>query len=385
MRNTLILFAAFVGISVPSLAAKPVTIEQLKQILTAAQSAHQTDDGVAQQLADAKLTARLTGAALQELIAISPGLKTSEALHAIADASAFLDPPSSELLDKPAPTGAEQSAIFAQTLHYAVHTLPTLPNFLGTRVTEHYVDTPRGLESQQPEQRGGLFLIGTHRAPIAFRDGRETDDPTLMAASAASEKKDHAKGTKQANAADPVGGLSSWGEFGPILKVVLGDSMKGKLTWARWEQQAGKPVAVFQFAVDRAVSHYGVSYCCETLIETTSAGLTEVKRPVTLRQVGYHGYLEVDPEAGTILRITIEADLLPEDMIQQASMMVEYGPVKIGDNNHFCPTRSVSVSISSAQSESHGEVHSLKRMLLNDVQFTDYHRFGSEATLIAHE
>jgi hypothetical protein len=107
MRNILILFAALVGITVPSLAAKPVTVEQLKQTLAAAQSAHQADDAVAQQLADTKLTARLTGSALQELIAISPGPKTTEALHAIADASAFLDPPPSEILDKPAPSGAE--------------------------------------------------------------------------------------------------------------------------------------------------------------------------------------------------------------------------------------------------------------------------------------
>jgi len=379
MRNPVILLAIFSAASLPALAAKPVTVEQLQQTMAAAQSEHRSDDAQAQQLADARLTARLTGATLHQLIALSPGPKTTQALHAIAGASSFLDPPSNEILNKPAPTGAEQSAIFGLTLRYVVHTLPTLPNMLATRETEHYVDTLRGLE-QESVQRGELYWLGTHRAPISYRDGHETDDPTLMAT--ASEKKDHPKGAKETGNADPVGGLSSWGEFGPILKVVLGDSIKGKLSWARWEQENGKPAAVFQFTVDRAASHYGMSYCCEVLTENTNAGIMLVKHPVNLRQIGYHGYLEADPETGTILRITIEADLKPEDFVQRASMMVEFGPVNIGDSTYVCPTRSVSISVSRTEFEAHGAVESTNRLLLNDVEFTDYHRFGSESTLI---
>lgn len=378
MRNSGIILAILAS-SLPALAARSVTVEQLQQALATAQSEHQSDEAEAKQLADAKLTVRLTGDPLQKLIALSPGPKTTQALHAIAGASAFLDPPANEILSKPAPTGAEQSAIFGLTLHYVVHTLPTLPNLLATRETEHYVDTLRGLE-QESVQRGELYWLGTHRAPISYRDGRETDDPTLMAA--ASEKKDHAKGAKETGNADPVGGLSSWGEFGPILKVVLGDSIKGKLSWARWEQENGKPTAVFQFAVDRPISHYGMSYCCEARTEHTNAGYMLVKNPVNLRQIGYHGYLEADPETGAILRITIEADLKPEDFVQRASMMVEFGPVKIGDSTYVCPTRSVSISVSRTEFESHGAVESTNRLLLNNVEFTDYHRFGSESTLI---
>ena len=379
MRNPVILFAMFLAASLPALAAKPVTVEQLQQTLATAQAEHRSDDAQAQQLADAKLTVRLTGTALQQLVALSPGPKTTQALHAIAGASAFLDPPANEILTKPAPTGAEQSAIFGLTLHYVVHSLPTLPNLLATRATEHYVDTLRGLD-QESVQRGELYWLGTHRAPISYRDGHETDDPTLMAT--ASEKKDHAKAAKETGNADPVGGLSSWGEFGPILKVVLGDSIKGKLSWARWEQENGKAAAVFQFAVDRSISHYGMSYCCEVRTESTSAGIMLVKHPVNLRQIGYHGYLEVDPETGTILRVTIDADLKPEDFVQRASMMVEFGPVSIGDSTYVCPTRSVSISVARTEFEAHGAVESTNRLLLNDVEFTDYHRFGSESTLI---
>jgi VWFA-related protein len=379
MRRNLTTLAVLGIFSLPALAVKTVTLEQLQQTLQAAQTAHQSDDATAQQLSDFRLSARLVGNTLQHGIAVSPGPKTTQALHIIADASAFLDPPSDQTQNKPAPGGTEQSAIFAQTLHYAVHVVPTLPNFVATRVTEHYVDSMRGLESQESQQRGGLFLLGIHSAPISYRDGRETDDPSLRTTSAHPDKKKH---PGQPGNADPIGGLTSWGEFGPILKVVLGDSIKGKLTWARWQLEDSKPVAVFRFEVDRSTSHYGLSYCCETSTESTAGAFVQTKHPVTLRQIGYHGFLEVDPEAGTILRITIEADLHPEDLILQASMMIEYAPVKIADATYYCPTHSVSSSVSLTQIESHGELHPARRMLLNDVEFVDYHRFGSESTLI---
>jgi len=380
MRSSLIALALFNAFSLSALAAKPMTVEQLQASMAAAQAEHRTDDAQLKQLADIRLTARLTGFDLQQMAALSPGPATTQALYAIADASAFLDPPASEIPDKPAPTPSEQSAMFAQTLHYAVHVLPTLPNLLAIRSTQHYVDSLRGLEFVSA-QRGELYWIGNHQAPVAFRDGRETDDPATTAASEGAEKKNHTAGTRESGAPDPVGGLSSWGEFGPILKVVLGDSIKGKLSWARWELENGKPVAVFHFAVDRSLSHYGISYCCEITAEATSAGLSKVKRPVLLRQVGYHGNLEVEPETGAILRVVIEAELRPEDSIQRSSMMVEYGPVKIGDSVSICPVHSVSITASRAEYESHGEMDSFTRMLLNDVRFTDYHRFGSESTL----
>ena len=376
-----VVFAIFTAIPVAAIGPKTMTPDELRQALQAVQSAKSTDEAVAQQLAEVRLSARLTGTPLRQLVAMSPGPKTAQALHAIADSSAFLDPAPSEIPDRPAPSAQEQSAMFSQALRYAVHVLPTLPNFLATRVTEHYVDTMRGIDSESV-QRGGLYLLGTYRTPIALRAGRETDDPSVLASLPGSQAKGRGKDAKADAGANR--GLSSWGEFGPILKVVLGDSIKGKLSWARWEVEDGKTVGVLRFAIDRSISHYGVNFCCETTADftNTSIGIPDVVSKSVFRQAGYHGTLELDRDTGTILRLTIEADLDPSDEIKQASMMVEYGPVKIGDDLHICPKRSVAVSISNARFESHGELDTAKRMLLNDVEFADYHRFGSEATLI---
>jgi VWFA-related protein len=365
------------AIAIPAVAVRRLTVDQLQQIVTLSQSMHRTDDVTQKQLSDVKLTARLTGAALQQLVAASPGPKTVQSLYAIADESAFLDPPPDQLSPDPAPEIATQKAIVNRTVDYVLHTLPALPNLTATRITTHFVDTMHGLDDQSSESRGGLFLTGTYRSAMAFRDGRETDDPTLTTTKAPAPK----QAPKQAKPQTSVTGMSSWGEFGPILGVVLVDSAKGKLTWVRWQQQDGKPVAVFQFSVDRSVSHYQLNYCCETSMGTYDP-LNSQRKIATLKP-GYHGRLEIDPETGTILRILIEADLHPDDSIQRASMMVEYGPVKIGDRLHVCPTRSVATTLSRAEFLSHGNLESVNRLQLNDAQFVDYHRFGSESRLIA--
>ena len=392
-----------------------MTVEQLQQTLAAAQSSHRKDDDLVQQLADVELVSRVGSAALQQLLAASAGPKTTAELRALADASVFLDPPAGEIPTTPAPDLAAQKAILGKTIHYVARTLPTLPDFVATRVTQHFDDLPQVLEPGGWPTRAGLHLDGASQMPIAYHDGRETDDPSVALTKEAGIKKvdqPQAKSQAQAKSTDAVdnksstasgasSGLTSWGEFGPILGVVLVDAAKGKLSWSHWEQRDGKPAAVFQFAVNRSVSHYNVQYCCVTSREViggsygTSGGGRESQQAnqgmlraglsVFHEITGYHGNFSVDPDTGTILRIAIEADLKSDDPIQRAAIMVEYGSVKIGDNTYICPTRSISDSVSHElyQSSQTSPFVDMAELQLNEVEFTAYHRFGSESTLIA--
>src|SRR5450631_1401655 len=144
----LLLFIILISIPISSFAAKPITAAQLQELLAAAGAEHQSDDAVARRLADVKLTARLTGEPLQQLIAVSPGPITTQTLHVIADDSAFLDPSPDEVPATPAPVIATQKAMLSRTVSYIAHTMPALPNFLASRVTEHYVGSLLGLPSQ---------------------------------------------------------------------------------------------------------------------------------------------------------------------------------------------------------------------------------------------
>jgi VWFA-related protein len=390
----------------PALAAKRMTAEQLLQLLTAAQSSHRKDIDLVQQLSDVELDARVSPAVLQQLLALSAGPKSAAELRALADLSAFLDAPADEIPSTPSPDFATQKEIIGKTVHYLARTLPTLPDFVATRVTEHYDDMPQVLEAGGWPTRAGLHLVTTTRMPIAFQDGRETDDPSLGPSLDPSLGPSPGSGIRKIAAAEAqpaLAGLTSWGEFGPILGVVLVDAAKGKLSWARWEQLDGRPVAVFQFAVDRSVSHYNVQYCCVNSREVVGGSYATggngrgggqqgpnkgmLKSDLApFRQItGYHGTLTVDPDTGVILRIAIEADLKSVDAIQRAALLVEYGQVKIGDSTYTCPIRSISDSVSHDlyQPTPTSPFVDMVKQQLNEVAFTGYHRFGSESTLVA--
>jgi len=381
----LVVFVALSCLSCPAFAAKRITAEQLQQTLATAQSSHRPDDAVAKQLEDMELAARLSSTALQQLIAVSPGPKTTAALRTLSDQSAFLPPPAEEIPAKPAPDIATQKAMLAQTIHYVARTLPTLPDFLATRKTEHFDDSPHSASVGAWPTRTGFLYRAEVEVPIAFQDGRETDDPSATATTPSVKKSNRVKYQKPNASSSSNLGLSSWGEFGPILGLVLVDAAKGKLSWARWEQSDGKPAAVFQFSVDRSVSHYNVQYCCVEDRSAEDHDLNGILRTKELHQiVGYHGTLTIDPDTGTILRIVIETDLHPDDPIQRGAIMVEYGPVKIGSATYMCPTHSVALSLSHAnyQASPIAALVDIVELQLNDATFTNYRRFGSEATLI---
>jgi VWFA-related protein len=376
-----------VALQFPAFAAKRVTIEQLQQVVVGAQASHRSDEAVVQQLTDVKLTARLNSFLLQKLVAASPGPKTTQALQALADTSAFLNPPAEEIPPRPVPDVATQKAIMGLVIHYVARTMPTLPNFMATRVTQHFSDLREIAHEGSESPLGGLYSRGTVRTPVAFRSGQESDDPALLAlASAKGANRQDAKDAKVVKAG--AFGLSSWGEFGPILSIILVDAAKGKLGWAGWEQWDGKPVAVFQFSVGSSASHYTLQYWRDAngqVIGSNYKWEPWQESPKSIREVaGYSGRLTVDQETGTILKIEIEASLRPDDDLKRADMLVEYGQVKIGDRIYTCPTHSITVFTSKQklQNTPIAPMQNVEEMQLNDVEFTGYRRFGSEATLI---
>jgi VWFA-related protein len=90
--------------------------------------------------------------------------------------------------------------------------------------------------------------------------------------------------------------------------------------------------------------------------------------------------MAVDPLSGTILRLTIEADMKADDPISVAEIMVEYGSVEIGGNKFVCPVKSLSVSAALVPEIS---THSPIKKSLNVTEFTDYHQFRTTSHLLA--
>jgi VWFA-related protein len=378
----LILLALVTVLALPAYAARRVTVEQLEQTLTAAIAAHTADADMVRQIGALELSERLTDAALNRFatrFTLSP--HAALALQLLADQSAFLDPPASELPATAAPDAAAQQRMMDMARGFAVVILPHLPNFFATRATQRFDNSPQVMEKGGWAVRGGLHQVGTASQEITYREGHEILDSNASAAAGAPRPQLEL-------------GLRSWGEFGPALTVVLADTSKGTMTFSHWEQTSAGLAAVYRYSVPRAASHYGVTYCC--VMEEQPGGVSSTGggrgrsggqminqlQPVVshaFRETpGYHGSLFIDPATGAILRITLEAELKSGDPLLRAGTVIEYGPVSIGDQRFICPVRSLALSMEEA---SHQDL--LPLLLLNETSFTHYHRLGASARILA--
>ena len=359
-------------------AANRISVQQLEEQITSAKNKKDADE--ARQLASLDLSERLSTARFRQLKALLPGEKSEQALLALADKSSFLQPPASDIPATAAPDLASQRRMLALTVNYLAKTLPLLPNLFATRETRRF----EGLPSVGLEGENDVAEVDHSAATVFFRDGQEFVDAGS------------AKGNKKQS---PDVGLTTWGEFGSVLGIVVTDAARSNLKWGHWELGDSGPAAVFQYSVPKEKSHYDLRFCC-----ITEAYGFEVNM-LTLR-TGYHGEITVDPDSGVIERLTIIAESDPGDPIRDASILIEYGPQQIGSNTYICPTRGIALAETPnlktvrdalAQRSLNGIAHlqasaaatnldalsrEPKQVLLNDVAFREYHLFHVETSIL---
>ena len=349
----------------PNTAVKPVTVQQLNQVLAAAHG--KRDKELARELSGLELTDRISPTQLSAWSAEVNGVRSRQALVAIADASAFLSPPATDIPADPPPDSATQQRILSLAVDYLGKTMPKLPNLFATRTTLRYEEEPEHYDQTGHKRIGyePMHLTDNSKATVFYRNGKEVVE---------------AAAKKRRNPRPQDRYLVTHGTFGPILGVVILDAVAAQnhWTWSRWERSSGATRAVFRYAVPEEKSHYRVEYCC--MPETDG---TTVFRKVT----GYHGEIAIDPASGAILRLEITAEFKPNLPIHLSQTLVEYGPVQIGGNTYICPIRSVSIS----RGRTLRQVTELGQgfttfgpyaTTLNDVTFGDYHVFRSESRVL---
>ena len=402
MKRTMMLAGMIAAVAFHAAASRRVSVQQLQELLAADDAAHRADLEVAHQIGELDMTERLTVNTLGHLAATHMlGPKTALALQLLSDQSMFLDPPASEQPATELPTVTEQRRMLDAARAYSVQTWVRMPNFFVTRVTNRFDDGPHVLVKGTWPVRSGLQPVGSSQRKVTFRQGKEILDTPADSSS------------PTANSQREIG-LHSWGEFGPELTVVLADIANREIAFEYWEQIGTRLAAVFRYTIPRASSHYSVSYCC--LVEQVSArnqfgygggggrGQSQVFHTAetdlehTYTEIpGYHGTIAIDPATGAVLRISIQAELSKDDPLLRAETMVEYGPVKIGDREFICPTRSLAISVE--RSSTAKEVSRLTAdnsgwqspfsnapiapiLLINETSFVDYHRLGSSARIL---
>jgi VWFA-related protein len=366
------------GIAWPAMADKNLSIEQMEQMLIKLQG--KPDGKVAGELEDLQLTERVSPARLARWETGFPGKRTHEELMKLADMTSFMNPPASDVLRDPPPDVETEERMLALAFDYVRLTTAKLPNFYATRETTHFEDTlthraeytysgsmameghgSMALPTPTPgmdsiTEYRGLHSTGEYSMTVTYRDGHEALDEVT---------------DKRKKEEESTLGLTSSGEFGPILGALVKDVVHTGVSFLRWEQGNGEPAAVFRFAVPANQSHFR--------IEINLGGKEERFFPA------YHGEIEIDPATGEILRLSEVADSAPQNELMRAAIVVEYAPVKIGDQSYICPVRGVAFSMVSVPKGSAADDASKPVQInLNDVAFTHYHEFGSEARIVAN-
>lgn len=207
-----------------------------------------------------------------------------------------------------------------------------------------------------------LHEIGISRTDVLYRNGRESVN---------------AEGARRAGLPPLPPELSTIGEFGPILIVTLGDAAKGKVVWSHWEQGAAGPEAVFHYNVPEPASRYAVAF----------PNPFPVVLGDTVQHPAYHGEIAINPVDGSILRLTLVAELKPGDSVTEADILVEYGPVEIGGKTYICPVKSVNLvrfpvtgAVQSGNTTQY--IPGFLKTQVNDSLYKQYHMFRAEIRIL---
>jgi hypothetical protein len=334
---------------------KRLSLEELQKLVEMDES----DATKASQLTGCELTERLSERRLASLYGIAHGKRTREQLRILADASSFLDPPSDEIPTAPPPSADEQQHMLSMMSAYLATAIHRLPDYFARRNTTRYQETAMYLE-------GGVHYQPLHRTDssttsVRYRNGREEADA-----------KSH-----WLRLGNPE--LITVGVFGPALQDVLNAITKnGQLPWIRWEQVASGRAAVFRATIQTNQSHRDVWACC-----TPDADGNQTYQ----RYAGYHIEIAIDPGSGAILRLSFQFDLKSTTPMTRSDIMIEYGPVEMGEKTYYCPLRSISINRArSVRTLSDWDESFMTYgpyvTMLNDITFDRYHVFRSESRIL---
>ncbi|HET7104152.1 MAG TPA: hypothetical protein VFI20_08690 [Terracidiphilus sp.] len=322
-----------------------VTVSQLEEALRA--GLNMRDGDLAFELEGLVLTERMTSERLAAWEQTLHGKRSRLALVALADGSAFLDPPLTDVSGLQRPSLAEQNQMVAKAITLLTRELSTRDRLISERTTTQFQDTWEGWTSEYVWASGQPWRkTDDSRDSVTYEGGEEVPAPD------ASTRK-----------SKPTGeiGMAAPGTFGSLLAAAIVDASRGEMAWSRWEQGANGPEAVFSYRIPEKASHYAVKYVSIDGRNTRALS----------RNAAYHGEIAMAAGTGDILRLTVVADLPRNLPLLKSKVMVEYRPTTLDGKPFLCPARSVALSSGQALSDSGkaGGGAGPEITVLNDVVF----------------
>jgi len=240
--------------------------------------------------------------------------------------------------DRPAPDAAEQKKILADATDYAFNHERNLPNFLCIQTTRRFQAYPARDFQGRDEWRPIDIIVER----LAYFEHHE--DYKVLEINGISSSIDHEK----------LGGASSSGEFGSVMKGIFAPETATDFNWQTWFTLRGRKMHVYAYRVAVDKSDYHV------MVREQSRDLV----------AAYHGLIFIDDRKHAIHRITLHADGIPPSFpIQDISLMLDYDYTRIGDTDYLLP---LTFELRSREG---------KFQVKNDVDYDQYRKFTADSSV----
>jgi hypothetical protein len=300
--------------------------------------AHRPDRDIATLVDGAHLIEKLDIAVVEELQSEGAGPETLDALDRAQELSRNLPKPAAALplFDAPPPpTSEEQAKTIDQARTLALEYTGTLPNFLCTETVRRYA---AGKNAGVWKRRDVLTIA------LAFTDKGEQYKLLTIDG--------HPTNKKLAD----VGGTMSNGEFGSLLKVIFTPKYAATFEWERWTRLGGRLTAVFTYDIEQKNSPYTINWNTHTKHYSGKFAL--------------RGAVYIDRETNHVMRFTDNALDIPANWpILATPSTLDYDYADVGGRAYLLPKHVDSrVLMKSEQTR-------------NRIEFGDYRKFSSEATV----
>ena len=340
MRRCIQFVCLIVGLASVASAQMTMSVEKLVAFIKSSVQQKDDDRKVAEIVKKIKLTNQLDAPTIESLQEAGAGRLTVAALKALRTDSASLPAapaPVAKVTAAPIPGPSEelQQTVLAAITQSAVSYSEGLPNFICMQVTRRYV-----AQSGSDNFR----LTDTIAERLSYFEHKEDYKVISVNGTPVSNRKH-----------EQLGGATSSGEFGSMLYEIFSPESRTEFQWERWGKLRDHVMHVFSFRVRLENSKYSIT-------------AEEVKRTVT---VGYHGLIYADRDSNSVMRITMEADDIPEDFpIRSASETLDYDSISLSGVKFILPLK-VDMRMKDG-----------RNVMKNQAEFRLYNKFGADTSII---
>ncbi len=298
--------------------AQTLSVKELVSFLQSSVTLKQSDRDVASYLSRVKLKERLDNRTIEELQSFGIGARTLQALNALRDRTQALAAAAPLVREAPptpipVPSSEEQAAIVGDMREYALGYSKNLPDFICTQVTRRY-------GAAKPGTRYGGSAAGDpswqklDELTIRLSYFEQKEDYKLILVNNSVAKQDYKS----------LGGSTSSGDFGSMLKEIFEPRSEARFEWDRWTTLRGHRAMSFTYHVPQARSQWH--------IVVKDAGMDIVP--------AYHGRVVVEPGTHVVMRVTLVADGIPPGFpVKKAEETLDYDYTDISGHTFLLPLK----------------------------------------------